>query len=169
MAVRLLLFPWSADRLCDKSLGHVLPALAVLFSLGYAPDSIAVDATVSFFKNYLAARQLHDDAHDWKDDLMHGRINAATTQLIRIFYKKHPEAPRPFSLSRDSSRNFRGYFGAKPSRISWRISFSFWIRRDTSLQGLRFSGTPVRCFIYWNGWRLRRARRSTSRWPSSHF
>jgi hypothetical protein len=70
-------------RLADRSLGHALPALGVLFAAGYAPDSCEARATRSFFQNYLTARQLHDDAHDWKEDLLRGRINSVGARLIQ--------------------------------------------------------------------------------------
>ncbi len=52
----------SLDALADRSLGHALPAVGVLLAMGYAPDSAEIKTLISFFRNYLIARQLHDDA-----------------------------------------------------------------------------------------------------------
>jgi hypothetical protein len=75
------------ERLADRSLGHALPALAVLFASGAAHGSeVAVTAEIvlSFFRNYLIARQLHDDAHDWNDDLARSRLNSAAARLMAM-------------------------------------------------------------------------------------
>jgi hypothetical protein len=73
---------WSLEELADRSLGHALPALAVMLMNGYDSDSNAISAIWSFFRYYLAARQLHDDAHDWKEDLERGRITGVVSRLI---------------------------------------------------------------------------------------
>jgi hypothetical protein len=36
----------------------------------------------AFFKHYLIARQLNDDAHDWEDDLKRGQVNAVAAALL---------------------------------------------------------------------------------------
>jgi hypothetical protein len=79
----------AVDRLADRSLGHALPALAVLFAsgaarMGSAAAAKITETTLSFFRNYLIARQLHDDAHDWSDDLARGRLNSAGARLMAI-------------------------------------------------------------------------------------
>ena len=71
------------SRLADRSLGHALPAVALLVAAGYRIDSCEVDGIFSFFRYYLIARQLHDDAHDWEEDLMRGRLNAVNARLLR--------------------------------------------------------------------------------------
>jgi len=68
-------------HLADRSLGHALPALALLLAAGYTPDSAEVLAMRSFFRNYLIARQLHDDARDWRDDLRRGRKTSVVGRL----------------------------------------------------------------------------------------
>jgi hypothetical protein len=80
-----------AEILCDKSLGHALPALAIVRAVGHASNSAALQATISFFKNYLIARQLHDDAHDWQDDLTAGRQTPVTAHLFSLCKKHYPD------------------------------------------------------------------------------
>jgi hypothetical protein len=52
-----------------KSLGHALPALALLILSGEVQGSELYSATKTFFKHYLAAKQLNDDAHDVAEDI----------------------------------------------------------------------------------------------------
>ena len=73
----------TAARLSDRSLGHALGPAAILFSLGYDSRSPEIRDLMEFFSNYLAARQLDDEAHDWEEDLKAGRINAAVSCLLR--------------------------------------------------------------------------------------
>lgn len=70
-------------QLADKSLGHILGPLAILFALGYGEGSSEVKTTIRFFKNYIIARQLNDDAHDWEEDLKKGQVNAVGARLLR--------------------------------------------------------------------------------------
>jgi hypothetical protein len=76
------------ERLAERSLGHALPAIAVLRAAGVANAAInkeSVETILSFFRNYLIARQLHDDAHDWNEDLARGRVNSAGALLISMY------------------------------------------------------------------------------------
>lgn len=71
-------------NITDRSIGHALPAIAVLRAVGYTTDSHEIRAMRSWFMHYLAARQLHDNAHDWRDDLRHGRMNSITVKMSAL-------------------------------------------------------------------------------------
>lgn len=71
------------DVLAEKSLGHAQGPIAILLKLGYGPKSKEVRQTLLFFKHYLIARQLNDDAHDWSKDLEKGFINSVGVQVIK--------------------------------------------------------------------------------------
>lgn len=86
-------------RLADRSIGHALPALAIMLAAGYGSDSLEVRSLLSFFRNYLVARQLHDDAHDWSEDLSQGQITTVVTQLMRAWQADHDGAE--IDLTRD--------------------------------------------------------------------
>jgi hypothetical protein len=75
-------------RLAERSLGHALGPLAILCSLGYKNKSSEMKHAKKFFENYLIARQLNDDAHDWEEDIHMGHINAVCAKLIRHLGKK---------------------------------------------------------------------------------
>lgn len=76
--------------LADRSLGHSLGSIAILFALGYKSDSDEVISLWSFFKYFLSARQLNDDAHDWQKDLEQGQINSAASALLAKWQEKTP-------------------------------------------------------------------------------
>jgi len=70
------------SKLCDRSFGHALGPMAIMLFLGYGERSEEIRSTEKFFRSYLSARQLNDDAHDWEEDLKRGRINAAGAELL---------------------------------------------------------------------------------------
>lgn len=86
--------------LAKKSLGHALGPIAILFYLGYNKKSPEVQNLLLFFKHYLIARQLNDDAHDWEQDLLHGHINAVSALLMRTIFKKGGPKSKKISIKR---------------------------------------------------------------------
>lgn len=77
------------ERLAQKSLGHGLGPVAILFYLGYQRNAPEVSNLILFFKHYLIARQLNDDAHDWENDLKRGYINSVAAILLKNFTDKN--------------------------------------------------------------------------------
>lgn len=71
------------EKLVDRSLGHALAPIAILFYLGFNDRSKEVKSLLHFFKHYLAARQINDDAHDWEKDLRMGHINSVGALLLK--------------------------------------------------------------------------------------
>jgi hypothetical protein len=78
------------ENLASRSIGHALGPLVELLSLGYARDSKELLAVESFFRHYLIARQLHDDAHDWADDLLRGQINSVAALALKRYGRVPP-------------------------------------------------------------------------------
>jgi len=70
------------SALANRSMGHALGCVAMAMELGCAADSTEVRALLAFFRHFLIARQLNDEAHDWKEDLQRGQINAVGAVLL---------------------------------------------------------------------------------------
>ncbi len=66
-----------------RSMGHALPAIAICLKLGHH-DQRDLDSLMAFFRNYLIARQLHDDARDWLKDFGRGKLNSVGAYLAKI-------------------------------------------------------------------------------------
>ncbi|MBU1046588.1 terpene cyclase/mutase family protein [Patescibacteria group bacterium] len=81
------------QRLADRSLGHALGPIAILFSLGYKKDSLEIKNTIKFFENYIIAKQINDDAHDWEDDLKKEHISSACALVLKEWSKKNNKNP----------------------------------------------------------------------------
>lgn len=73
----------SATFLAERSIGHALTPLAVLAASGIPADHPKARLFLAGFRHYLAARQLHDDLHDWQEDLRNGRISYIVARLLR--------------------------------------------------------------------------------------
>lgn len=70
--------------------GHVLGPVAMLAEIGHAAESDEANALIEYFKHYLIAMQLNDDAHDWKEDLSRGHISAAVFLLLQKWRVEYP-------------------------------------------------------------------------------
>ncbi|MCP6718944.1 MAG: hypothetical protein KJI71_01755 [Patescibacteria group bacterium] len=77
-------------KIAERSLGHMLGPTAILFSLGYTEKSSEIKNLTSFFKHYLTARQLNDDAHDWEEDIKKGHINSVGSAVLRKWREMTP-------------------------------------------------------------------------------
>ena len=69
--------------LADKSSGHSFGALAAVLLAGRDKKSRQFRGMEKFFRHYIIAKQLTDDAHDWEADLQRGRLNAASLLLLK--------------------------------------------------------------------------------------
>lgn len=75
------------ERLADRSMGHALTAMAVLYKEEVCVKDILKLKT--FFQFFLAAKQMSDDAHDWETDLKKGQINSAAVEVLKISTDKN--------------------------------------------------------------------------------
>lgn len=68
-------------QLAHKSWGHTLAASGALLASDIHASTELVHLQ-KFFRHFLIARQLNDDAHDWEEDLMDGRLSVCVVQLL---------------------------------------------------------------------------------------
>ena len=83
------------QTLADRSIGHAMGPLAILLLAGYDADREEYKNVESFFCHYLIARQLHDDAHDWAEDLLRDRVNSIGAIALNGFKEKYSAAAIP--------------------------------------------------------------------------
>lgn len=92
--------------LADKSLPHCLGPLALLIHRHGADNHEAarldIRATVDFFKHYIIARQLNDDAHDWLEDFGRGFVNSSGTRILRQIRNEQQESMKTFAFLESS-------------------------------------------------------------------
>ncbi|MBU2566250.1 hypothetical protein KKG46_01680 [Patescibacteria group bacterium] len=68
------------SQFTDRSLGHALGACLLLIA---TDNQNQIDKMLCFFKKYLLVRQLHDDMHDWEDDLSKGIVNSVHSSIFK--------------------------------------------------------------------------------------
>lgn len=87
------------EVLAQKSFGHALGPIAILFALGHGKNSDEMKATITFFYHYLLARQLDDDVHDWEEDFRQGRINPIGAIIFAEWKKRNKRPQKTISLN----------------------------------------------------------------------
>ena len=70
--------------------GHIFGPVKILLDAGYKLDSVEVKLIIEYFRGYLIAMQLNDDAHDWKEDLSRGHISTAVYLILRNWRQNFP-------------------------------------------------------------------------------
>jgi len=73
------------EKLYERSWGHSIGSSIILYTLGYGLESKEQVLNSVFFKNYLIARQINDDLHDWEEDLAEGRLNCIGAEALKIY------------------------------------------------------------------------------------
>lgn len=68
------------DILASRSIGHAIGPLVLHHVSGATAEENK--KFEQFFRHYLIARQLNDDAHDFADDLFDGRLNAVSIYIL---------------------------------------------------------------------------------------
>jgi hypothetical protein len=120
------------SKLAERSLGHTLAPIAILFTKKLGSNSPALQQTRLALANYLIVRQLNDDLHDWQADLENGHVTYVVTRILtslrvgpgnhdlselfvqarqQFWYKTLPEICREMRGHIDLSRQAIGHAG----------------------------------------------------------
>ncbi len=71
--------------------GHILGPVAILYLLGYDKNSKEVLDLIKYFRHYLIAMQINDDAHDWEEDMQRGHLSTVVVILLQDWKEKYPD------------------------------------------------------------------------------
>lgn len=95
---------------------HILGAVAILYRLGYDLDSLEIKNLENYFRHYLIAMQINDDALDWEEDLERGHLSTVVMMIIRKYLQKFPEAEfiDLSSTNREELKKFYWYEIVRP-------------------------------------------------------
>lgn len=69
---------------------HILGAVMMLCRLGYDLESAEMKNLENYFRHYLIAMQINDDALDWEEDLERGHLSTVVVMFIRRYQEKYP-------------------------------------------------------------------------------
>lgn len=104
-------------RSVDKSLSVIIPVVALMMKAGASNADIA--AFEDSFRHFILARQLSDDALDWKEDVANGE-RTAVIELIEEAFAKDLRSRIAGEIVRESQQALRGM-----ARISCFTDLSF--------------------------------------------
>lgn len=88
------------ERLADRSIGYALGPAAVLYLSWGNIESSEMKNLMAFFENYIIARQLNDDAHDWEADLKKEQLSPAVVLVLEKYSKRHKNK-KEFDLKKE--------------------------------------------------------------------
>lgn len=71
--------------------GQILGPVAMLAKVGFTLNSQEVSDLTDYFKNYLIAMQINDDAHDYIEDMERGHLSTVVVMLLYDWQEKYPE------------------------------------------------------------------------------
>ena len=70
--------------------GQILGPLVICLKLRLKLNSADISYLINYFKNYLIAMQINDDAHDWLEDMTRGHLSTVVVMIIEDWQKKYP-------------------------------------------------------------------------------
>jgi hypothetical protein len=80
-------------RSASRSAGYLIAPLSQMLIAGYPPHTPEFDGAEAILTHYLIGRQIHDDAHDWEDDLARGHITGVLALLLKNYRERYPAKP----------------------------------------------------------------------------
>jgi hypothetical protein len=90
------------EILAQKSLGHAIGPMIVCLRSGKWHVLELAEQTRRFFEHYIIAKQLHDDAHDWFEDLSKGHINSVGVEVLKLWKKDNNKKTISLEKERDT-------------------------------------------------------------------
>jgi len=127
----------SLAGLYQKSFAHAFGPLALLLKESFKITGQEFQSLTSFFINYLNARQLADDLHDWPDDWRRQKINPVLLLLFSTAGQVQAPAFNP-------DPNWRRIFFHKTWPLLNQKLFFFLDQARTNLHELRSLANPGR-------------------------
>lgn len=112
--------------------GHILGSVAVLTQFGQELKTEDWKNIVNYFKHYLIAMQLNDDAHDWEEDLKRGHLSTVVALFLADLKKSGWKKPTIDLVSDMPEIKKIFWFDTMPQYV--RIALS---QTDKSRQALR--------------------------------
>ena len=96
--------------------GQVLSPVALFCLMGENLESSEVKNLISYFKNYLIAMQINDDAHDWREDMKRGHLSTVVVMMLEDWLNKYPQSKK-IDLKKDKSKLEKIYWFKTIKRV----------------------------------------------------
>jgi len=120
--------------------GQILGPLVMLIKSGFSLNSQETSNLIEYFKNYLIAMQINDDAHDWVEDMERGHLSTVVVMLIKDWQEKFPNKLE-IDLINDLAE-LQKLFWFKTIKVACETAVSYTEKSRKSLESLKFLEDP---------------------------
>ncbi len=129
------------------SAGQILGPLIILIKLGFNLKSPAVKSLINYFKNYLIAMQINDDAHDLIEDLQRGHLSTVVVMFLKDWQEEYPHQ-KEIDLENDLEK-IQKLFWFKTIKKSSQLTICYTKKSRAALKKLYFLENlkPLEYFI----------------------
>jgi hypothetical protein len=124
----------------EPASGHILGCIALMVKLGYKIKDQEINNLISYFKNYLIAMQINDDAHDLQEDLSRGHLSTVAVMFLHDWQKKYPDQ-KVIDLKNDLEK-IQQLFWFTTVKKSCRLTISYTSKARKSLAAMNFLENP---------------------------
>jgi geranylgeranyl pyrophosphate synthase len=124
----------------EPASGHILGCISLMLILKYKINGPEINNLISYFKNYLIAMQINDDAHDLQEDLKRGHLSTVVVMFLRDWQKKYPNQ-KTINLKNDSEK-IQQLFWFTTVKKSCRLTISYTTKARQSLADMHFLENP---------------------------
>jgi hypothetical protein len=127
--------------------GQILGPIAILLKAGFSLESSEASNLTDYFRNYLIAMQINDDAHDYIEDMERGHLSTVVVMLLYDWKIKYPEI-KEIDLVTDL-RKLQELFWFKTIKTACEIALTYTLKSRKSLDRLYFleNKLPLAHFI----------------------
>lgn len=124
----------------EPASGHLLGCLILMMNLGFKLNQAEINNLISYFKNYLIAMQLNDDAHDLQEDLKRGHLSTVVVLFLKDWQKKYPKQ-KIINLERDLKK-IQQLFWFKTVKKSCRLTLAYTTKAKQALATMSYLENP---------------------------
>ena len=124
----------------EPASGHILGCVALMIKIGYKINSKEINNLIGYFKNYLIAMQINDDAHDLQEDLSRGHLSTVAVMFLHDWQKKYPEQ-KTIDLKNDLEK-IQQLFWFTTVKKSCRLTISYTTKARKLLANMDFLENP---------------------------
>lgn len=127
--------------------GQILGPMAMLIKTGFSLNSREAKNLTNYFKNYLIAMQINDDAHDYIEDMERGHLSTVVVTLLKDWQEKYPEL-KEIDLVADLKK-LQELFWFKTIKTACKLAITYTTRSREALDKLHFleDSAPLAHFI----------------------
>ncbi len=121
--------------------GQILGPTAMLLKAGFNIESQEVSDLTDYFRNYLIAMQINDDAHDYIEDMERGHLSTVVVMLLKDWKIKYPEQ-KEIDLVSDLKK-LQELFWFKTIKTACELAVSYTDKSRIALNKLHFLENPA--------------------------